>query len=578
MADFSGFNRRVIQRLSLDLGNNKDRRSQLSLFILISCVYFACIVVFFYPYFNNFTSVLIGPPEDNMQDFWNTWYSQVAFDSNNVDLFRTNLLFYPEGVSLVYHSFAYPSLLLIYILRKMLFLPLTVSTLVGMHNLMLVVSYYLSAIGCFYLAKHYTRDNLSSLIGGFIFGFSPFHFAYTLHSMSVSTIQYIPFFVLCFIRFIEAGKWKAFTGTVIFYLLSALSCWYYLFYIAYFILFYYLFNAIQKRTFIIKELIKSILMIFVSVFLFLSPFIIPMVLEGMNNPKVYSWGHNIFVADLLAFVVFHPYHLFSNLTANINSHFTGNAWGKTVYLGVVNIGLMAWWLIKKQKDYPIQGLSYNLWGMIIFMLFSGGSYLHIAGLTAPLPLPTHFTQSMPFFQNIRTPSRAIIFSYLFLSVIVAMITSKYMSLISRRRGIIFFAMVAALVFIDFYPTGRDHTKVDCPKAYEIITNDTDSKNFGILDLPGGHKEGNRYMMYQVAHGKPIVNASIARKLSLTFTDTVDMIHLKIQKKQLIDNSVKYIIIHDDLYETSVHSVSIDEYMAEYPVVYSDNNYIVMKVY
>jgi len=206
-----------------------------------------------------------------MQDFWNTWYSQISFESHPLGFFHTNLLFYPEGASLVYHSFAYVNLFLIFAIRKILFLPLTSATLVGMHNLMLLVSYYLSAIGGFYLAKHYTNDNLSSLLGGFIFGFSPFHFAHTLHHMNVATIQYIPFFVLCFFSLLETRNWKPFIGAVIFYWLSALSCWYYLFYIAYFLLFYYCFEAVQKRTFLTKRLLKPILAIFASVFLLLSP-------------------------------------------------------------------------------------------------------------------------------------------------------------------------------------------------------------------------------------------------------------------------------------------------------------------
>ena len=559
---------------------SNNARSRLSLLTAISCFYLVCIIIFFYPSFHNFTSALIGPPEDNMQDFWNTWYSQISFESHPFSLFHTNLLFYPEGVSLVYHSFAYPNLFLIFAIRKILFLPLTIATLVGMHNLMLLVSYYLSAIGGFYLAKHYTNDNLSSLLGGFIFGFSPFHFAHTLHHMGVAAIQYIPFFVLCFLSFLETRNWKPFIGAVIFYWLSALSCWYYLFYIAYFLLFYYCFEAVQKRTFLTKRLLKPILAIFASVILLLSPIVMPMISQSIGNPNVYTDGHNVYVADLLAFFVFHPYHLLNTFTEGINSHFSGNAWEMTVYLGIINIGLILWWLMKKQKSYPIQGLGYHLWGMIIFMLFAGGSFLHIYGETTPIPLPTFLTQFIPFFRNVRTPSRAIVFSYLFLSIAIAMITSKNMSLIGGRRGIIFFAAVSALVFADFYPSGILLTKVDCPQAYEIIKRDTDSRTFGILDVPRGYIENNRYMMYQVCHGRPIVEASISRKLSLTLDDALEMKDLLVQRKQLMDRRVKYVIVHKDLNKAILPElrISVDAYVRQYPVVYSDSSEIVMRVY
>jgi hypothetical protein len=35
-------------------------------------------VILFWQWMPHLHSALIGPPEDNMQDFWNTWYTAVA--------------------------------------------------------------------------------------------------------------------------------------------------------------------------------------------------------------------------------------------------------------------------------------------------------------------------------------------------------------------------------------------------------------------------------------------------------------------------------------------------------------------
>src|SRR5262245_20294537 len=59
-------------------------------------------------------SALIGPPEDNMQDFWNTWYAAVARHPGQ--FFFTDLLRFPEGTSLHLHSFAYPKIFAIALL------------------------------------------------------------------------------------------------------------------------------------------------------------------------------------------------------------------------------------------------------------------------------------------------------------------------------------------------------------------------------------------------------------------------------------------------------------------------------
>jgi len=39
--------------------------------------------ILFWQWVPHFYSALIGPPEDNMQDFWNTWYTAVARNPNS---------------------------------------------------------------------------------------------------------------------------------------------------------------------------------------------------------------------------------------------------------------------------------------------------------------------------------------------------------------------------------------------------------------------------------------------------------------------------------------------------------------
>jgi hypothetical protein len=214
------------------------------------------------------------------------------------------------------------------------------------------------------------------------------------------------------------------------------------------------------------------------------------------------------------------------------------------------------------------------------MAFAGGEFLHILGKSMPVPLPTFFTQFVPFLSNVRTPSRAIVFCYLFLAIIVSMIINKYVSIVGRRRGTIFMVAFSALVFLDYYPTGLESTEVNCPKAYEIVEQDSASGTFGILDLPMGYLEGNTYMMYQLCHEKPIVLGIVSRQLNLTLKDSLDIFDLKRQEKQLVDNRVKYIIIHKEFYKktTDIYTVPISEYEKRYQLVYSDSVCSVMRIY
>ncbi len=171
------------------ISSPKGRLSGIRLFLVVSAVYLLCMIPLFRAFSPQFTTTLIGPPGDNMQDFWNTWYSQKMLDTNPRGFFHTRIIKYPEGVSLYYQSFAYSDLLAIFAIRKLFALPADVRTLAGLNNGALLCSFYLSALGAFYLARRFTRNTISALLAGFVFGFSPFHVAHLLQHMHVATIS-----------------------------------------------------------------------------------------------------------------------------------------------------------------------------------------------------------------------------------------------------------------------------------------------------------------------------------------------------------------------------------------------------
>jgi hypothetical protein len=172
-------------------------------FLIGGLLYIGMTALFFHHNLPILTTNLIGPPEDNMQDLWNVWYSQQLSSLQVSDWFFTKRLFYPEGTSLLYHSFAYTDLAVIRIIRMLLGLSLTIPILVALHNIMLLASFFFAAMAMYFTAYYFTRSFPAAWLGGFIFAFSPFHFAHSLHHMHVATIQFIPLFVLCAIRFEE---------------------------------------------------------------------------------------------------------------------------------------------------------------------------------------------------------------------------------------------------------------------------------------------------------------------------------------------------------------------------------------
>src|SRR5262249_26643387 len=240
-------------------------------------IYIVCLCLYFSWIFPHLTSSLLGPPEDNLQDLWNTWYSQKVFPFNLRGFYFTRSIFYPEGATLIYHSFSYSNLLLIYVIRTLFGLSSSINALVGLNNVMILLSFFLSALGAFYLAKYITSNFVASLIAGFIFAFSPFHIAHSQHHMHVATVQYIPWFVLFFLKYTKEKTSLQLFGAVIFFVLGALSSFYYLVYNLFFIGLYYIYSVcVEKRVFI-KDLIARSVAIVICGMVILAPLLIPMV-------------------------------------------------------------------------------------------------------------------------------------------------------------------------------------------------------------------------------------------------------------------------------------------------------------
>src|SRR5208282_6005174 len=297
----------------------------------------------------------------------------------------------------------------------------------------------------------FTRNTISALLAGFIFGFSPFHLAHLLEHMHVSTIQFIPFFLLCFFRTLDTGRPLDWAGSIFFYFLSAISCWYYLFYIAYFLVFYYLYQAIAQKRMLLRSPLCTIVGIFAGVLLLLSPLLYPMISQAWTNPDVYAPGYAEYGADVLGYFAFDPYHLLASAGRILYSHFSGNDTEMTVYLGLFNIGLFAWAFWNRRR-FEIKDIRFLGCGILVFMMIASGSFLHVYGHRL-LAMPMLLFEFLPIVKNQRGASRAVVFVYLFLGLGVGSAVDAFIQACRphRRALAASLALICALVLLDFYP-------------------------------------------------------------------------------------------------------------------------------
>jgi len=221
-------------------------------------------------------------------------------------------------------------------------------------------------------------------------------------------------------------------------------------------------------------------------------------------------------------------------------------------------------------------------GMVAFTAIAAGRHLHVFGRVMRVPLPTALFEHLPLLEMVRTPSRAIVYTYLFLGLAVGIVVADILrrdrrrrtshNAISWRRAIVFIAFAG--VIIDFLSFSNDSTPVRCPAAYEFLAKT--GKPGALLNLPMIYETGNRYMMYQLCQARPIVFATISRKINPTLSDRLESLSPQEKKDSLKKAGVSHVVVHRTLIDDRT-PLDLTEYIQNYRLVFQDQEALVFEV-
>jgi len=100
--------------------------------------------------------------QDVWYELWEGWYGGLILDGR-ADLFYTDLLFYPDGVSLIYHQHTVPHMLLYQMLR--LLLPIS-----SAYSLAFLLTLLANALATYICANLFVKDKWISLFAGAFVG------------------------------------------------------------------------------------------------------------------------------------------------------------------------------------------------------------------------------------------------------------------------------------------------------------------------------------------------------------------------------------------------------------------------
>ena len=362
------------------------------------------------------------------QNMWALWWTRHALLTLAQSPFFTNYLFYPEGVTLLFHPLDVSDGLLALPLYGIFGGDIT-------YNVMILLSFVLGGWGTYLLALYLTHNRPASFIAGLIFALSPYHFLrIDLGHLNLSTVQWIPFYTLFLLKFLQQGSKRSAVLAVFFLVFTAFHSWYYVIYLGLLSL-ALIFWPQNRRTidderrrnihpssfifhlFLLR--LQRVFIVLIAAIFFLLPLLIPMLqllgsttLVGEHNPLRHS-------VDLFSFWVPGPPSTWASWFEDIWISYAAQNRepGASAYLGYTVLASGMIGLINHRWRRQV------LWWLVValgFTLLALGPQLQIEGQILNVSLPYQWLEKIaPVFSITGIPGRFVVMTSLALAIMAA---------------------------------------------------------------------------------------------------------------------------------------------------------------
>jgi hypothetical protein len=392
---------------------SKDKTRKRLLVAAMSLVLYLILSLIYYGTTGNLRRMYLGWGFDPIAAIWvlNWWPWSIAHGLNP---FISYYIWYPDGFNMTWANSMPSAALLIW--------PLTfLANAVVSHNVLSLLAPALAAWVGFLLARYLTQDTASSLIGGYLFGFSSYELGQMLGHLCLALIFVVPLLVLLVVQRIRRDiSRRRFVAAIAFVLLVQLgletevlatAC---VFGAMTWVIFL-AFAAPQERGrlwAVAWEIIlaASVMAVIASPFLFFVFKDLAMVPAIINSPEIFS-------ADLLNYLIPTIVTRFrNNFFEDLAKHFTGNAFEQGAYLGLPVILILLLQLRDIRRRPYVRPLLVTL---LVILVLSLGPNLHVAGVSTDLRLPWHFALHLPLIHQ-ALPTRFTMYVALTAALAVAL--------------------------------------------------------------------------------------------------------------------------------------------------------------
>jgi hypothetical protein len=510
-------------------------------------IYGVLTVVMTWPVTAQLSTHLAGGRDDLMTHQWTFWWIKQAL-LHGQNPYYTQQIFYPQGVTLLYHNIAWFNI--------GLWLPLqAVLGGTAAYNVIFLATFTLNSFAMYLLVREWTGNLAAAWVGGLIYGFWPFIQSQYDHPNMI-LVFWIPLTLLFLKRTLERQRKRDALIAGICLAMIGITRWHLLIMGGVLIGLYVVYACATQSACRTRRAMSRLALAGVVAGLLLVPVALPVVVGQLtrDHPEdIFLDEQDTGQTDVLAYVLptsGHP--LSSEATRQLSENLLINQ-TYVPFLGYTTLALAILGALTRRRQAGFWVLA-----AIICALLALGPQLRVNGQLYPdVPMPYRLVEDV--FRILRKPDRFNVV----LGLPMAMLASFGVVTLFQRRWIGRFAGVLAvvlgvLILIEYRIAPFPNVQVDTPAWFQQLAQEPG--DFAILDLPMNLETTNKwYMFYQIMHGKPLVEGRVARlpREAFTFMDSspflwalrrgnrmdpalVDVSH---QLQQLADAGVRYIVLH-----------------------------------
>lgn len=464
-----------------------------------------------------FTTILISYPlvfklggqwlalrdSDTYVKLWDNWWLQEHV-FNGASLTFTDLLFYPDGVDLSYHSISWTVALLSVVLE-------TVTDSITAYNLTILIALFGTAYAAYLLARPFMRYRAAAWLAGAIYSYAPYHLTHSGGHPDLVHLAPIPLAVLLLYIAFTKQSILASLGAALMIGLAGFTSLYIMVFALLTIGPVLLFLLVDKHRWSQAEYWRIAIVFGLASVIMLSIRLVPIYQDSgaLTDAIESKYTADLNQTDLLSyFLPSHVNPLFEPFTSDTAQGFGFMSKKWPAYLGIIPLALTIVALLwKKQRKYVLMWLSIAL----IFFILSLGSTLRFNGiLYEDIALPARFLSWFPPIRAVGRPNFFVMGVLLPLAMLASFGFDRLLRILEGRRiaQLVLMLAIPGLLLVEYWSGEFPGVSSYVSPFYEQLSQEPG--DFGIIQLPMGRGESKRYQYLQSIHMKPIVEGLSAR--------------------------------------------------------------------